>query len=105
MRARAYPRRGDSLKYLQTLTGVRRASAVMEQGMCINVTELNEVLTVAKECAGIARPAEARRAPGPFSDGVYLERVDSLSHIPTACRMFIRHDAAEAMHYKQYIRK
>ncbi len=32
----------------------------MAQRMCIRVTELNEVLTVARKCAGIARPAEAR---------------------------------------------
>ncbi|MDP6849000.1 MAG: hypothetical protein QGI24_09450, partial [Kiritimatiellia bacterium] len=34
--------------------------------MCISMTELNEVPAVASKCAGIARPAEARRAPGPF---------------------------------------
>ena len=68
----------DALEYEGTLTGVRRpalhslgevgASAAVEQGMCIHVTELNEVVIVASKCAGIARPAEARRAPVPFSD-------------------------------------
>ena len=67
---RRYPKRGDALNRLEILTGVRRASAAMAQGMWIRVTKLNEVLTAANRCAVIAQPAEARRAPGPFSHEV-----------------------------------